>query len=58
MKDRIINNWKSTLLGCIIALGSIVLVWTGKATLEQVSGFLLTSGLLAWVKDTIFKVNT
>lgn len=55
MKNRIFGNWKTTILGCSIAVISIALVWFGKATFTEVSGFLLASGLLAWVKDSIFK---
>ena len=55
MKNRIIENWKTSLLGISIAVVSIALVWFGKATFVEVSGFLVTSGLLAWAKDTILK---
>ena len=54
MKNRIIDNWKTTLLGCSIAAVSIGLVWFGKATFAEVSGFLVASGLMVWVKDSIF----
>lgn len=57
MKNRIIDNWKATLLGFGILTVSLALVWFGKATFTEVSGFLLTSGLLLWVKDSIFKIN-
>ena len=56
MKKRIIDNWKSTLMGAIIALTCTALVITKQATFAEVSGFLIASGLLAWVKDSIFKV--
>ena len=55
MKHRIIENWKTTVLGCSIAAVSIALVWFGKATFVEVSGFLVSSGLLAWAKDSILK---
>ena len=56
MKNRILNNWKSTLMGVVIALTCAALVITKQATFAEVSGFLIASGLLAWVKDSIFKV--
>lgn len=55
MKNRIIDNWKATLLGFGILTVSLALVWFGKATFAEVSGFLVLSGFLAWVKDSIFK---
>ena len=55
MRKRIIENWKTTLLGCSVAIISFALVWFGKATFVDVSGFLVTSGLLAWAKDSILK---
>lgn len=57
MKNRIIDNWKATLLGFGILTASLALVWFGKATFAEVSGFLVLSGFLAWVKDSIFKVK-
>lgn len=57
MRNRIINNWKTTLVGCSIGLVSIAFVWFGKATFAEVSGFFVSSGLMIWVKDSIFKVK-
>lgn len=57
MKHRIIDNWKATTLGVVMALVSLALVWFGKATFAEVSGFFVASGLLVWVKDTIFKLK-
>ena len=56
MKDRIINNFKSTLLGLIILAICAALIYTNKATFAEVSGFLVSSGLLIYVKDSIFKL--
>ena len=56
MKDRILNNLKSTILGLIILAICAVLIYTNKATFVEVSGFLVSSGLLIYVKDSIFKV--
>ena len=57
MKNRIIENWKTTIVGCSIGLVSIAFVWFGKATFAEVSGFFVASGLMIWVKDSIFKVK-
>lgn len=57
MKHRIIDNWKATALGVVMALVSLALVWFGKATFAEVSGFFVASGLLVWVKDSIFKLK-
>ena len=56
MKDRVINNFKSTLLGLIILAICAVLIYTNKATFAEVSGFIVSSGLLMYVKDSIFKI--
>lgn len=56
MKDRILNNFKSTILGLIILAICVVLIYTNKATFAEVSGFLVSSGLLMYVKDSIFKI--
>ena len=56
MKNRILENWKSSLLGLLIFAACGVAVYTKMATFAEVVGFLTTSGLLMWVKDTIFKV--
>ena len=56
MKKRLIENWKSSLLGLLIFAACGVAVYTKVATFAEVVGFLTTSGLLMWVKDTIFKV--
>ena len=56
MKDRILNNFKSTILGLIILAICAVLIYTDKATFAEVSGFLVSSGLLIYVKDSIFKI--
>jgi len=56
MKTRILTNWKSSLIGLLIAAVSIAAVVFKYATWEEAIGFLTLSGLLTWVKDTIFKV--
>lgn len=57
MKHRIIDNWKTTSIGVVILAISMVLLYTKQATWDQLLGFWTVSGLLGWVKDTIFKVK-
>lgn len=57
MKKRIINNWKTTVLGIVILAICILAIVYKYATWDEVIGFMTLSGLLAWVKDTIFKIN-
>jgi len=58
MKKRIIENWKSTLLGAVILAGSFTLVGMKIITWAEAIGFITLSGLLAWVQDSVFKVKT
>lgn len=57
MKERIISNWKATIIGLIIAGMCIFLILTKHATFSECSGFFIASGLMMWVKDTIFKIK-
>lgn len=57
IKERIVKNYKTTLLGVVIACLSIIALKKGYATWDQIIGFLTLSGLLTWVKDTIFKTK-
>lgn len=57
MKNRIIQNWKSTLLGAVILAGTFTLVGMKVITWTEAIGFITLSGLLAWVKDSVFKVR-
>lgn len=56
VKERLIDNWKTTAISALIIVVSILLLVLGFATWDQLIGFWTASGLLAWVKDTIFKV--
>ena len=56
VKERLIDNWKTTTISLLITAVSIYLLAKGYATWDQLIGFWTASGLLAWVKDTIFKV--
>jgi len=56
MKTRILTNWKSSIIGLLIAAVTLAAVAFKYATWEEAVGFLTLSGLLTWVKDSIFKV--
>ena len=53
--DRIVQNWKTTLLGVAVALISLGLVYFEKATLTEVALILPFVITLIWAKDTILK---
>ena len=55
IKERLLVNWKTTSISLLITAVSLFLLIKGYATWEQLLGFWTVSGLLAWVKDTIFK---
>lgn len=57
MKDRVIKNWRSSLVALLIVAACAAGLYFKYATWDQVIGFLGMSGLLAWAKDTIFKVK-
>jgi hypothetical protein len=53
--NRIVQNWKTTLLGVMVALLSLALVYFDKATLTEVALILPFVITLIWAKDTILK---
>lgn len=57
MKDRVIKNWKSSVIGIILGLAGLVFVWFGKITWGEYSAFLPVVFGLLWVKDSIFSVK-
>lgn len=57
MKTRVITNWKTTVLAVLILISCGLAIWFKVANWTEVIGFMTLSGLLAWVKDSIFKVN-
>ena len=40
MKDRIINHWKTTILGAFILVAGLLLVWFQKTDLVSLAGFI------------------
>ena len=57
MKERIFNNWKTSALGIILLVLSIVLLFMRIITLGEFSGFFPTILGLLYVRDTILKIN-
>jgi len=39
MKDRLLNNWKTSSVGAALILGALALVWFEKATLSELVPF-------------------
>jgi hypothetical protein len=57
MKNRVFNNWKTSLLGLVLLTISAVAMLTGKATLTEFFISIPTILGLIYVKDSIFKVK-
>lgn len=51
MIDRIFKNWKTSLIGLIILIGSMALVYFEKATLIEAGTFIGTAIVLFFMKD-------
>lgn len=57
MKERIFNNWKTSALGIILLVLTIVLMCMKIITLGEFSGFFPTILGLLYVQDTVFNVK-
>ena len=56
MKERILSNWKTSLIGAILFLFSGVLLWLGKITFAEFSAFLpVVIGLICAKDDFLSK---
>lgn len=51
MIDRIFKSWKTSILGLLIILAGFLLVWFGKATLTEFSGFITGGMVLLFTKE-------
>ena len=49
--NRVFKNWKTSLVGLIILIGSLVVVGLGKATLLEAGGFIVAAGGFFLAKD-------
>ncbi|MEI6174935.1 MAG: hypothetical protein WCR01_14385 [Bacteroidota bacterium] len=54
MKTRIIQNWKSTLIGLCLLLLSATLLWLKEITFTEFTAFLPTVLGLMYVRDEGF----
>ena len=57
LRERLVNNIKSTVLGFACALGGLALVYYDMVSWMQFSLFLPTCLGLILVKDSVFKLN-
>jgi len=57
MKERILNNWKTTVLGIILLATAVVLLFMRIITLGEFSAFFPTILGLLYVRDTVFKIT-
>lgn len=54
---RIYRNWRTTSLGVMILLATLLLVYFEKATLKEAGGFLIIAFGLFFSKDKYFVQN-
>jgi len=57
MKNRILKNWRTSLLGLVFLCIAIPMLILQKITMGEFLAFLPTIFGLIYVRDTIFKVN-
>jgi len=57
MKERIFNNWKTTVLGIILLILAVVLLFMRVITLGEFSAFFPTILGLLYVRDTVLKIT-
>ena len=57
MKERIFNNWKTTVLGIILLILAVVLLFM-RITLGEFSAFFPTILGLIYVRDTVLKITS
>ncbi|MEI7983468.1 MAG: hypothetical protein WCI71_17590 [Bacteroidota bacterium] len=58
MKDRILNNWKTTALGFTLLILAVILLFMRIITLGEFSAFLPTILGLIYVRDTFLKLTS
>ena len=51
MKERILNNWKTSAVGAALIVGALVLVWFEKASLGELVPFWVGAFSLFFAKD-------
>jgi hypothetical protein len=53
MIDRLFRNPKTTIIGLLVLVVSFLFVWFGKATLTEVSAFIMGGFALLFFKDPL-----
>jgi amino acid permease len=53
MIERLFHNPKTTIIGLIVLVVSFLFVWFGKATLTEVSAFIMGGFALLFFKDPL-----
>ena len=51
IKERIFSNWKTTTLGIAVLIAGLVLVYLGKASLDELTAFITGALVLLISKD-------
>jgi hypothetical protein len=57
MKTRIIQNWRSTIIGIFLLILSSTLLFLKVISFTEYTAFLPTIFGLLYVRDSIFKIN-
>jgi len=57
MRTRLFINWRSTLIGLVLLIVSLILVFHRIITFTEFTAFLPTILGLLYVQDTIFKIT-
>lgn len=57
MKTRIINNWRTTILGLFLLILMSLLLYLKTITLGEFSAFFPTILGLLYVQDTVFRIK-
>lgn len=58
MKERLFNNWKTSVLGIILLVIAVIFLFLKVVTLGEFSAFLPTILGLVYVRDTVLKITT
>ena len=51
MRERILNNWKTSAVGAALIVGALILVWFEKASLSELVPFWVGAFALFFAKD-------
>ena len=57
MKNRLLSNYATTILGCLILIFCGVMVYTEKANVTDMSGWLATGLLFLRSKDSLIALS-